>query len=208
MNRKPNYKCQECKKEIYVAPNKIQKNPLRFCSVECRKINTEKRMLENVIKCEVCDKKFYVKPSRLKRSKHICCSKECDSKLRKITYLGENNHQFGKKGQLNSSYLKTEKSLRKDGYVYIRRYSHPLSVSGWIREHRLIAEMYLMTHEQSIEINGERYLNPKLEVHHIDEDRANNDLSNLVILTKSDHKALHNKNMNLDRDELGRFIKK
>ena len=31
------------------------------------------------------------------------------------------------------------------------------------------------------------------DVHHIDEDKSNNDISNLQVLTKAEHKALHNK---------------
>lgn len=58
--------------------------------------------------------------------------------------------------------------------------SHPLSAkSGYIREHRLIAEQYLLTEGNSILINGEKYLDPKFDVHHKDFNKLNNDINNL-----------------------------
>lgn len=64
---------------------------------------------------------------------------------------------------------------------------------GYIREHRLIAEQYLLTEENSIEINGEYYLSPNYDVHHKDRNKLNNSSKNLEILTRSEHAVLHNK---------------
>ena len=70
--------------------------------------------------------------------------------------------------------------------------SHPLATKdGYIREHRLIAEQYLLTNENSIEIDGQKYLSPKYEVHHKDLNKLNNDPNNLEILTKSEHQKKH-----------------
>lgn len=69
---------------------------------------------------------------------------------------------------------------------------HPFAIDGfWIREHRYIAEKYLMTDEQSVTIDGKKYLNPIYDVHHKDGDKTNNNLSNLQILTRSEHQKLH-----------------
>lgn len=51
---------------------------------------------------------------------------------------------------------------------------------GYVREHRLVMERYLG-----------RYLEPNEEVHHIDGDKLNNDISNLVVLTKMEHRRIH-----------------
>ena len=59
----------------------------------------------------------------------------------------------------------------KSGYVLIRKPEHPrCTKSGYVREHRLIAETVLG-----------RYLRPEEVVHHIDDDPGNNDPSNLIV---------------------------
>lgn len=70
--------------------------------------------------------------------------------------------------------------------------SHPFATkSGYIREHRLIAEYYLLTEENSVLINNKKYLSPKFEVHHKDLNKLNNNKDNLQVLTKSEHQKLH-----------------
>lgn len=92
----------------------------------------------------------------------------------------------------------------------IRVLDHPFrNSSDFVFERRLVAEQYLLTDETSIEINGKRYLKPEPEVHHIDQNKLNNDPSNLLILTKSEHIALHNKLSPTKKDPTtGRFISK
>ena len=57
--------------------------------------------------------------------------------------------------------------------------SHPFSVKGYIREHRLALEKRIG-----------RYLVKGEVVHHKDGDTLNNDLNNLVLLTKKEHDRL------------------
>lgn len=158
-------------------------------------------------KCDLCGKDIYIRPSRLKTSKFKSCSMECSKVLRSENSKGQKNHQYGLKGKLNSSYKGHERKI-KNGYVYLRIDEHPFSVEGWIREHRVIAEKYHLNNNNSVEINGVRYLKQELEVHHKDFDKTNNNKDNLEILTKSEHIKLHNKKRKKNRDELGRFISK
>lgn len=58
-------------------------------------------------------------------------------------------------------------------------------------EHRLIAEKYLLNDENSIEINGKKYLKPEFIVHHKDMNKINNEVSNLQIMTLKEHTSLH-----------------
>ena len=61
----------------------------------------------------------------------------------------------------------------------------------------------------SVEINGALHLKKEYDVHHIDENRLNNDPSNLLVLLKSDHIRLHNAKKPHKRDEkAGRFLPK
>ncbi len=164
----------------------------------------------NNAKCEICGKDCYVRPSRLKTQKHVTCSMECSKKARSIWMKGEGNHQYGLKQELNASYIGKEKKI-KNGYEFIRIKNHPFAEDdGFIRKHRLVAERYLMTEEQSVIINGNMYLNPELEVHHIDENKLNNSPENLIIVTKSEHRTIHNLGnvCYLEKDKkTGRFIR-
>ncbi len=50
-------------------------------------------------------------------------------------------------------------------------------------------------------IYGREYLRPKL-VHHLNEDPFNNNLFNLVVLSRSDHKNIHSKIKNKNQSTL------
>lgn len=93
----------------------------------------------------------------------------------------------------NNRNWKGGKSKRQDGYIIIR-------VNGkYIKEHRYLMEKKIGRKLKKYEI-----------VHHIDGNPSNNNLSNLLLLSLSEHTSLHNKtnpkHLNLKRDKLGRFI--
>lgn len=120
---------------------------------------------------------------------------------------GKNNHQYGLKGRLNSSW-KSDIKITNYGYRKIRSLKHPFKdCDGFVHEHRLVAEQFLLTKENSIEINGRFYLRPEYIVHHKDEDRLNNDPNNLEVMLKGKHSSFHSKNNPVERDiTTGRFI--
>lgn len=88
-------KCLYCDEMINDNKKVCNKN---YCKEKLTKFNKPPNT-----ECSYCGIEFYIKPYRLKRVKNMCCSKECDNNLRKLTMLGENNHQYGLKGNLNSS---------------------------------------------------------------------------------------------------------
>ena len=103
----------------------------------------------------------------------------------------EGNHQYGLKGELNSSW-KGGKRKSVYGYYLIYFPEHPFANGdGMVFEHRLVAEQFLLTETNSVEINGKRYLSPDFVVHHKDGDKTNNDVSNLEIMTLSEHTKYH-----------------
>lgn len=69
-----------------------------------------------------------------------------------------------------------------NGYKQVKApIDHPYKDrAGYIREHRLVMEQYLG-----------RYLEPNEEVHHLDGNKLNNDIDNLVVLTKQEHRRIH-----------------
>ncbi len=67
-----------------------------------------------------------------------------------------------------------------NGYIYVRQPDHPLAHrDGYVAQHRLVAwDAGILT-------------DPKMHVHHIDHDKTNNDLSNLEVMSESDHHRHH-----------------
>ena len=121
--------------------------------------------------------------------------------------LGSNNHQYGLKGTLNSSWKTNEKTTHY-GYKKIRVLDHPFrDCDDFVFEHRLTAEQFLLTEENSIEISGKRYLKPEYIVHHKDGNKLNNNPNNLEVMLKGKHSSFHNKINPVERDLItGRFI--
>jgi len=69
-----------------------------------------------------------------------------------------------------------------NGYVMIKKPSHPHAWrNGYVKIHRLVVEKSLG-----------RHLNNDEHVHHIDRDKRNNHISNLEIVTMSEHRIIHN----------------
>jgi hypothetical protein len=118
---------------------------------------------------------------------------------------GEGNHQYGLKGELNASW-KSDERISHYGYRLIRVLDHPFRNEGdFVFEHRLVAERYLLNDENSIEVNNKLYLKGDYVVHHKDFNKLNNDVTNLEVMTRANHTALHAKLKLIERDELGRF---
>lgn len=190
-------KCSNCGTEVEVR-HKERLNRLNiFCSKECESIYKKNNMSHKEgyfnCKCPVCNKKFHLKPYMLKKYKTHYCSKECHRLAKKEYMKGEKNHQYGLKGDKNSSW-KSNKKITSYGYIKIRNLEHPFKdCDGFVFEHRLIVEKYLLNNDNSIEIKGKKYLKPEYIVHHKDFNKLNNDISNLQIMTLEEHTSLHSK---------------
>lgn len=121
-------------------------------------------------------------------------------------HSGENNSQYGLKGYLNPSW-KSDERISSYGYKLIRRLDHPFAnCDGFVFEHRLIAEEFLLTDECSVEVDGKRYLSPEYCVHHIDHNKLNNSVDNLIVMKKGEHVSLHNKMTDRQRNSKGQYI--
>ena len=161
----------------------------------------------NNCKCPVCGAEFHLKPYTLKRSSVHYCSKKCHYEAKKTYMLGENNHQYGVRGKDNASW-KSDVRTSRYGYIQVRMPDHPFcDKAGWMLEHRVIAEKYLLTDENSVLVNGTRYLDPNLEVHHKNFNRMDNRPENLEVMTHKEHCTLHNRLNPNERDGNGRFLK-
>lgn len=95
----------------------------------------------------------------------------------RLTSAQISERQFGSK----NSFYKGGRTT-SSGYVNIRRPDHPEArLSGYVREHRLVVEEYIG-----------RFLTASEKVHHINWDKQDNGINNLLMFgSASEHTAFH-----------------
>lgn len=82
--------------------------------------------------------------------------------------------------------------VRADGYIDLWRPGHPLARNdGYVFEHRHVL------------LQAGVPVPPGFEVHHIDEDRANNSIDNLAVVTPIGHQRLHHPDGQTVRNQHG-----
>lgn len=152
-----------------------------------------------IVPCFNCRKEVYKRPSRIKATKHVFCSQACFFYAEAKRYPEGDCvcKACGVEFRTNPAYVRRTPGRNRFCSVpcfteYIGRIrpsdnldSHgyrPMrgSVGRRLREHRYIMEQHL----------GRR-LDRKEHVHHVDGDKTNNSLSNLQVLSESDHHKLH-----------------
>jgi hypothetical protein len=173
--------CEYCGKEFTVKCINGKTNT-RFCSISCSSKSTHINMEEKELTCEMCGSKFMFKGT----TKAKYCS-ECRAKMDSILgieyrvrkgitkkgFVGKGGNQV--KGEDNKCYKTGIGNYKNKRYDYLIENGKPIACE-------------------------ECGSTLRLEVHHIDKDRTNNDIDNLILLCKSCHKKRH-----IIRDELGRF---
>ena len=150
--------------------------------------------------CKWCAKRFKCFPSAIKRGGGKFCSISCGISYRNkyafnpahsrdikgdknpmygkgFKIAGEKNGMFGRRGKDCPNYKGEGRHQRKDGYY--REYDSSRK-DGRSLEHRKVVERHLG-----------RVLTDKEVIHHIDGNKSNNSLTNLKIMTRSEHSRLH-----------------
>lgn len=159
--------------------------------------------------CVVCGKPIYVRPYRLNKKNHgFTCSLKCSSKNRSVWFSGAGNHQYGLKEDLNASF-KHWKKLNSFGYVLVHKKDHPFcDKSGMVFEHRLVVEDNADKFDEKffVCIGGKKYLKKEYSVHHKNEVRTDNSIENLMVLTKAEHRRLHNAEREIIRNRKGLIL--
>ncbi len=138
-------------------------------------------------KCDNCGKLFYRPYSNAIRVKKNYCNRSCYS------MVGENNTHWNKphseevknnlRGKNNPRWIggKVDNGY---GYIWIYLPNHPQrNDKNYVFEHRVVMEKFL-----------NRYLEPKEVVHHINSNKADNEIKNLMLFkNNSEHLKYHKK---------------
>lgn len=169
-----------------------------------------RKNIENNVVCAICGKPFHIYPSMFRFKTH-CCSMECSKILRRQKMTGKGNHQFGLRGDKNASFkgaiTRRKNCTQYDFWIYCPDHPHA-NKYGRVKLHRYVVEQNAdrFPAENFEIINGRKVLRTDRFVHHIDENHDNNDVSNLQIVSKAEHRQIHNFLSPQTRDPItGRF---
>ena len=190
--------CLICGKEFEVIP--CREKTAKYCSTECQHKSLHGKLN---CKCDWCGKEYHKKTSHL--TKNNFCSRQCFAEFKKVSFRGENNHQWGLKGPLNSSFKGVELKDKNNRVWDIKVYcpNHPRCDSrGRVSKHRLLVEEHYKNFDMKYfeEINGKFYLKKSAQVHHINFDHDDNRIENLMPVTRSEHTSIHNLGIKIIRD--------
>lgn len=170
-----NKECPICKKVFALT---LKKKKIRYCSRACAHVTLRRKIQ---VSCKTCNKLFFTNPYSINNGGgKFCCRKCYDisqkgrtpyNKGKKVPKMWGENHPNFKGGFVNNGY-------------------HISSYQGEkLRTHRLIMEKYLG-----------RKLNKDEVVHHIDENKLNNSINNLIVMSDVEHRRYHLKKNNPNRN--------
>jgi len=157
--------CGHCGKQF----TRWNKNQPKFCSDECFAIGRKRGTRRSAYTCAKCDKVFLRYATQVSGDK-VYCSKACMGNGRTLK-IGP-DHPLWRGG-----------TCLINGYAYELDYNSPKPAGGF--SHRAV-HVKLMEREIGRKIVlGE-------VVHHLNSDRLDNRLENLVLMTNKEHRAVHN----------------
>lgn len=184
----PTVKCTFCGTPVYRHPCRLKTHKHIFCSQSC-KGSYQKPVLRIPVACTQCGRLTSKRPSQLKANKNTFCSNACHYAYRHSFLRPVSCTQCGKvMNRIPYRINKCKKyfcsnacrcahrtgSISRDGYRVI-------GVNNKVvQEHRFLMEQHL----------GRKLL-PGEVVHHINGDKLDNALSNLVVMEVSAHRREH-----------------
>ncbi len=189
--------CETCGKQFDKKPSKVEAR--NYCSRKCLgKANGERSKKSHLMVCDYCGKVFEQRNRHATRNKHYFCSRECGwaAKVKKtVVHCEWCGRPFEKKRTdiARTNHNLCDRGCYQDFINFTQSNSQNQVVSGKVL-YRTLAEMKLG-----------RELTKDEEVHHIDGNHSNNNLDNLMVLSRAEHMSIHAASK--WRDANGRFIK-
>lgn len=172
-----------------INPNRSRKGKYNGTIYLNKKIVKGDRKTIDDSTCLMCDKKFHIKPYAKTRGRGKYCSKKCYNKARSM-WMSDKSYNPAYKVD-----FKLEKNPNWNGGTSFKQY--PI---GW---NNTFKEQIRYRDEYKCQICGvhENECNCKLNVHHIDYNKDNLDLHNLISLCHSCHSKT-----NYNRDKWIKFF--
>ena len=157
-------KCKQCGKIFNRTPSHIKRRPNPFCSRECFKSFTNKID----VKCDFCGKKIKKSPSKIKKHKYHFCSKKCVDNFKKKYYRRENHWNWQNGKSFEPYGVEFNSKLREQ-----------------IRSRDNFRCQECFRHQDELRTKTNRPY--KLNIHHIDYNKKNNNSNNLISLCRVCH---------------------
>ena len=163
-----------------------------FCSDACYLKDHSKQVAPKVERpkyfktCESCGEPFRIPPVRMETARF--CSRDCQKK-------SDSFKKECSEKQAGEKHWRWSGGEYKERNGYIRHKRKTYEGETFTFSHRkVMLEMMLASdpsHPCLIVVDGEKKLNPEIEVHHIDRKRDNNSPENLLAVTKDAHARIH-----------------
>lgn len=190
------YKCEVCSTQFKRKWSDNAESKQRFCSRSCyhsvqkgRKLSVDPDAPRYYATCGQCQTVF--RTTKTRQTTARWCSKKCQvssplwRQMCSEVQQGEKHWRWsGGKYQFSTGYVREKRNVNGQALV---RFEHQ----------RVVLEAMLREcpgHPFIVESAGRHKLHRDIEVHHIDRDRANNALENLLAVTKDAHAQIHHRN--------------
>lgn len=169
-----------------------KRTALPYCSRDCylkaMPGMPRKREPDYFKTCEHCGDGYKVVKSRLDISRY--CSKECQ--VASPTWRARSSEV-----QQGERHWRWAGGNYETGKGYIRHKRKVLGQEAFTFNHRHVVLQAMLNecpdHPFIVTVDGKKALNREIDVHHIDRQRANNELSNLLAVTKDAHAQIHHR---------------
>lgn len=180
--------CQQCGKEFKTDLSRIKSGRGKYCSVRCLTLSKTKKIIRI---CTQCRKEFSIQPNTLKQGKGIYCSTRCHGLFKRGKNIwGKNKSPMLGKKHTEETKIKMSKNAKSrigknsanwKGGISFEPYSP--SFNQQLKDRVRVRDNFVC----QLCFVPELECNIRLHVHHIDYNKKNCNINNLISLCKICH---------------------